>query len=263
MIPSRTLFPIPCAKFTKWLPCLCALVLSSPLVAETSTPQQDVPTLLDAWLSMETLPEGQAFYLRSADIDVLEWQALRLQKELADQIDRQTQAGATDLAEGLAQWQRQLVEPATLRTPVRADLVLLTANPRLAPRLSSLDSYGACRIPDWLEIWNFRGVTRLDWQPGSRLIETLERMPRDAYRSADDAKVITPSGTTHTQGIAAWNEEDIPLTPGSRIIIELSPDNPSMRWINDHLPAYLAARMPGNDCTLYTPDQNIAHDDVH
>ncbi|EPC04136.1 hypothetical protein L861_02155 [Litchfieldella anticariensis FP35 = DSM 16096] len=257
---SRTLFPIPCFKLAKWLPCLCALAISGPLAAEA--PQQDAPTLLDAWLSLETLPEGQAFYLRRSDIDALEWQGLRLQKELAFQINHQHQAGTHDLAKGLAKWKERLEQPATMRTPARADLVLLTANPRLAPRLSSLDSYGACRTPDGIEIWSFMGVTQLDWQAGSRLIESLERIPNEAYRRADNAKVITPGGTIQTQGIAAWNEEDIPLTPGSRIVIELPTDNHSTHWINEHLPLYLAARLPGNDCTLYTPDQNTAHDDV-
>lgn len=254
------LSPTPYAKFAKWLPCLCALALSGPLAADTS--RQDAPTLLDAWLSLETLPDGQAFYLRSADIETLQWQGLRLQKELDDQINRQARAGAVELAEGLAQWQRQLEEPATLRTPARADLVLLTANPRLSPRLSSLDSYGACQLPEWIEIWSLEGVTRLDWQTGSRLIESLERIPRDAYRSANNARVITSSGAVHTQGIAAWNEDDMPLPPGSRVVVELPSENPSMRWINDNLPRYLAARLPGNDCTLYTPEQNTAHDDV-
>ncbi|MFD2190037.1 capsule biosynthesis GfcC family protein [Pistricoccus aurantiacus] len=243
------------ARITGYALPLCALLLGSMIALDThaadndSATLQSRPTLTDAWLAMDRLPQGRAYYLLETDQERLEQQGRQLRHELAELIGKAGQAGQNRRWQGLVQWQLKLNQPATLRTLASADLASLLENPRSAPFLDTLASYGACTPADWIDVWTPNGVIRLDWQEGSRLANTLDRLPKDAYRGADTATVVTPRGSTYQRGVAAWNLQDVALAPGSRIVFSLPSDNVSARWVNKNLPKYLAARMPGNDCT--------------
>ncbi len=67
--------------------------------------------------------------------------------------------------------------------------------------------------------------------------------------------LITPSGEQHPRGIASWNHQATPLTPGSRVMLKLPAnlgDTGGIReLINERLPTYLATRLPGEECTVH------------
>jgi hypothetical protein len=220
------------------------------------------PTLRDAWLS-QPLPDtpGLAVMLRRDDQQVLVQRAARLEAELASVALQQRLAGAAERAEGLGAWQAQLAayrqQPEQARTPGRADLAHWVAHPRLTPRLGSLASFGHCPHPAWVEVWHPAGVTRLPYRPGLQLTEALADAgealgrPQPPRRLGDYAWLITPLGETHRTGIAAWNHQPTPVAPGSRVLVALADDSPSADWLNQALPAFLATRLPGDDCTLW------------
>ena len=238
-------------------------LLLAPLgaAAQQASPAPE-PRLSDAWLS--TLEQSKprfawshAFALREETAEALEAQRRRLAAELAPLIISALSNGQADLAAGLTQWRETLESGSALpaRTPGRHDLPWLGANQRHDPLLSRIRLWGHCAVPDWVEVWHLNGVTRMTWRPGLDLKQALSNLPGSATRDAEQAVLITPSGERHTRGTSAWNRQATPLTPGSRVMLELPDrlgDTAGIReLINERLSAYLATRLPGEDCQLW------------
>lgn len=269
-----------------WLSALAmaACLMAAPLTAlgqaaqnqvvQSQEPQETEATqrLSDGWLdrlsSASAIAWSHAFALREDTAKTVGRQRRRLVAELETLITSARLGGNEMRAAGLTAWRQQLANDESLpaRTPGRFDLPWLGAHLRKDPPLAKVALWGSCDPPAWVEIWHLAGVTRLPWQEGMTLDEVLERLSPAAYASADNAWLITPTGEQHRRGIAAWNAEPTPLSPGSRVMLELPGAEPSLSnplssrslaaggLVNERLPAYLATRLPGDDCTTWSKD---------
>ncbi|WP_254277468.1 capsule biosynthesis GfcC family protein [Halomonas sp. 3H] len=241
-------------------------IAAAPALAQ---PPAEPTTLAEAWLAvLETEPEpvtwSHSVALRHATAERLPQQRERLVEELATLVISARVAGNAPLAAGLAAWAEALEadDPTMARTPGRFDLPWLGANLRQDPPLARLAHWGRCDVPDWVEVWSLAGVERRPWRPGLDLAALMDGLPSTAARRADHAAVIDPLGQVRRLGIAAWNRETLPLAPGSRVMVQL-PGPQGLRGalpfpgttieselINERLPAYLATRLPGDECRL-------------
>ena len=228
------------------------------------------PTLADAWL--ETLPQltepvswSHAYGLLANDQQRLEQERRYLVEELTTLLISAQVAGNTAYSQTLTAWRDALRswEGQPLRSPERLDLPKLGANLRNAPLLSRVVHWGACEIPAWVEVWGLAGVTRVKWQPNMHIDTLTEHLIPQAFTSVDYVRLITPQGQVLHRGIAAWNHEETPLAPGSRMIVEL-PNRQGLTGalplpgttheldiINQRLPGVLAAQLPGDQCTQW------------
>ncbi|NAW34706.1 capsule biosynthesis GfcC family protein [Halomonas alimentaria] len=243
--------------------CLAASWLLMPLGATAQQPEpQPSPhvRLSDAWLdtlqrSGERVVWTHAFALEHATVEAVEPQRRRLIAELETLRRRARLDGADGLIAALGAWQRELEASSAVpaRTPGRHDLPWLGADRRRDPPLSAFHYWGHCAVPTWVEVWHLGGVSRLPWQPDMTLSQALDQIAGSAARQgAEHAALITPSGEQHRRGIMAWNHQETPLTPGSRVMLELpaSIDSTARRLVNQRLPAYLATRLPGDECEI-------------
>lgn len=213
--------------------------------------------LSDWWLAQETLPspDTRPYYLLTAETGEQQRLGRRLLAELTTLID-QARLERTRIGHaGLMAWRQAAHRDLERggRTPARADLTALLADPRHDPTLSSLASIGVCQAPDWVEIWSLEGVTRRPWTARMRLSDLLRELPAEAVGAAQATWLVSPHRSPRRLGIAAWNAEDAELIPGSRLVLELRDDLPAAAWLNRHLPDFLATRLPGESCTLLGP----------
>lgn len=228
------------------------------------------PTLADAWL--ETLPQlaepiswSHAYGLLTSDQPHLEQERRYLIEELNTLLVSARVSGNTRYSQTIAAWQDTLrgLEDQPIRSPERLDLPKLGADLRKAPLLSHVVHWGACTIPNWVEVWGLQGVTRVAWQPNMRIDTLADDLNPRAFTLIDHIHLITPQGEVLRRGIAAWNHEETPLAPGSRVIIEL-PNRQGLVGalpfpgttheldiINQRLPGVLAAQLPGDQCTQW------------
>lgn len=258
---------------------LVALAIAPiPVMAQSSAAPG---SLAEAWLSVleaedRPITWSYSVALRQETAAGLPARRARLVEELATLVVSARVAGNAPLAAGLARWAEALDadEPMKARTPGRFDLPWLGANLRRDPPLASLVHWGTCQVPDWVEVWSHAGVERRPWRPGLDLRALMGELPRASMRRADHAAVIDPLGQVHRLGIATWNRETAPLAPGSRVMV-LLPEAQGLRGalpfpgalpvpgalafpgtgveselINQRLPAYLATRLPGDECRL-------------
>ncbi|MDN6180304.1 MAG: capsule biosynthesis GfcC family protein [Halomonas subglaciescola] len=225
--------------------------------------QADSAKLSDGWLDSlspaSAVAWSHAFALRESTASTLEDKRRRLVAELETLITSARLGKSEARAAGLAAWRQQLAESNSLpaRTPGRFDLPWLGANPRQDLPLAKIAQWGSCKPPGWVEMWHLGGVTRVPWHEGMTLDGALERLARDGDgdASVDYAWLITPTGKRHRRGIAAWNAEPTPLTAGSRVMLELpSRSLAAGVLVNERLPAYLATRLPGDNCTTWSKD---------
>jgi hypothetical protein len=227
---------------------LGALLVLLPSLQALAAPDR----LSELWLAQEGLLEEPAYryYLLNGQQEAQQRLGRRLHEELATLVERYTLSGYTDLARGLAQWQDTIAEldAAPGRTPARADLAALLASPRHDPALDSLAAAGQCAIPEWVELWQFQGVTRHPWRPGLSLRDLLNEQPRGYWSQAEEAWLISPHGEPRRIGVAAWNAGNAALVPGSRVALALPDELLEAGWINRNLPGFLATRLPGDSC---------------
>ncbi|MFY0990287.1 hypothetical protein [Halomonas sp. C05BenzN] len=228
------------------------LALAALLIGPTSNAVAESPRLSDYWLARGGSSDHPAFtyYLRRDHHGPQRRQALRLREELATLATHWRLDGQRSVARALAGWQSAIdvLFREGGRTPARADLAALLAAPRHDPRLSTLSTVGECQPPDWVELWTFGGVTRRHWSPGMTLQRALRDQPGAHWQPADEAWVIAPQSPPRRHGIAAWNAEESPLVPGSRIVLQLPGDSREADWVNRALPEFLASRLPGEHC---------------
>ncbi|UYG06076.1 capsule biosynthesis GfcC family protein [Halomonas sp. M4R1S46] len=223
------------------------------------------PTLLEAWLAwQEERQASQAapfdwaysFALRANDALPLEQRRRRLVAELEVLSNTLELARDTDRADALTDWQRGLsslpAEPA--RSPERLGLPHLASDLRRNPAMADIAALGTCTPPAWIETWTLEGVDRLRWTPGMSVEQALDALPGSATKGIDRVTLVTPLGETRDLGIAAWNHEGAPLAPGSRLV-SLLPERglggtAEGDIVNRELAAWLATRLPGDDCTI-------------
>ncbi|WP_237673923.1 hypothetical protein [Vreelandella profundi] len=247
-----------------------SVLLTTAAISRADTVAPAAPTLADAWL--ETLPQltepvswSHAYALLAAHQERFQQERRYLVEELNTLIISAQAAGNTLYRQTIAAWRDTLrsLEGQPLRSPERLDLLKLGTNLREAPLLDRVIHWGACEIPTWVEVWGLQGVTRTAWQPGMTLDTLAHGLNARAFTSIDYVHLVTPQAEVIRRGIAAWNHEDTPLAPGSRIAIELPTRQGLMGAlpfpgttheldiINQRLPGVLAAQLPGDQCTQW------------
>ncbi|RAR61408.1 hypothetical protein BCL93_1055 [Onishia taeanensis] len=239
------------------------------LCASGAAAQAAPQTLRDVWLSLDTPPPSPAytFYQRRADGVELPQRLTRLAAEL-ETISQEMTLAPGNAMPGIISWHDHALTlaatPHQSRSLGRADLATLVARPRLNPSLASLDKAGFCSIPDWVELWHPAGVTRVAYRPGLMLDDALAEvgLASDASRATITDKVIwiSPMGDLRRVGVQAYNHQSLSLPPGSRVVVPISHDSPSARWVNTHLPDLLATRLPGDDCHYLITDSPTTAD---
>ncbi|MDR9439318.1 MAG: hypothetical protein RI841_07455 [Halomonas sp.] len=230
---------------------------------------QATGSLSDAWLTTLRQHQGPASWshavvLREATRDALPARQARLQAELDTLVASARLSGAGGLGHGLAAWRARVAnaDSERSRTPGRHDLPWIAANLRRDLAMRDVARWGLCEPPSWVELWHYRGITRLAWQPGLTLPGALAALPNAARQGVSRAAVVTPVGDVEPRGAARWNRDATPLAAGSRVVLGL-PENQGLRaampfpgtveeagWVNERLPAFLATRLPGDECAL-------------
>lgn len=243
----------------------------APLLLEVPLPgTQESTPLSEAWLTTlateQRLDWAYSLVLKRTTAHELEQRQHRLVAELGTLEASARLSDRAALANGLRDWRQQLqrYDATRARTPGRHDLPWLAADLRRDLPLEALHYWGQCQPPRWVELWGLGGVARVTWQPGLTLQALLSAAP-EAAGDGNQAVLISPHGDQQVRGIAAWNRETTQLAPGSRVMVLLpgpqglrkaSPFPGTLeesRWINQHLPRFLATRLPGDVCTLWTP----------
>lgn len=249
--------------------------------AAGAEPPPPPATLADAWLTVEAQRPGplawqHAFALRDTTAETLPRLRRRLIGDLYTLAVSARVAGNTPQHEGLLAWRARLQSwgDTHIRTPGRLDLPWLAANLRHNPAMERIVHYGVCEPPTWVELWSQAGVMRLDWVPGLSVAQALDALPAAAAEASDVAAIVTPMGIIQRRGIAAWNHEPAPLVPGSRVVLEL-PSRQGLKGalpfpgtrdeldlINQRLPELLAARIPAEQCRIWSGGMGPRNDDV-
>lgn len=248
-----------CARRLLGSALLGASLVSAPSsMAQTAEPA----TLIDAWLNWQQQRQAAdqppfdwtySFALRHVDADQLADRRARLIAEIVGLGPVLAAAGQQLLPDALARWSRRLqsmpARPARSAEPL--GLISLAGALRQNPPMADIDTLGTCHTPGWVEAWTLTGVERIDWRPGMSVDTLLDRLPASATQGLDEVSVITPRGQARTLGIAAWNRQDAPLAPGARLAVRLPEHSQEAHIINRELAAFLASRLPGDDCTLW------------
>lgn len=239
------------------------LALAMTLASLPGHGDTQAPTLRDAWLQQQAQPPaGYAFLRRQADVAPQQQLGQELRAELEGVARQAAEQGNLPWAHAFARWGQQVAAfrrtPEQARTPGRADLTELVADPRRNPPLASLAGYGACEFPTWVEVWHAGGISRVPHRQGLTVPQALEEASNGrAHQQSDTAWQVTPLGRVHEIGIAAWNHRGQAVSPGSRIVQRLPTEllseatHGGQAWIDHHLPRYLATRLPGDACTLH------------
>lgn len=249
-----------------------ALTAAALCLLPVAAAAQSPASLSEAWLaSLKTttapVPWSHAVVAQHPTLDELAQRRLRLAAELDTLMASSRLAGFSELGEGLSEWIAQLnqVQPLHLRTPGRRGLPWIAADLRRDLPLEKVARWGYCTPPGWVELWHYRGITRVAWQPDMQLRDALADLPQAAHQGANRAAVVTPLGEILERGMASWNREATPLAQGSRVMLRL-PEAQGLRaalpfpgtveeagWVNRQLPRFLATLLPGDQCQLWEP----------
>ncbi|XKE47214.1 capsule biosynthesis GfcC family protein [Halomonas organivorans] len=249
--------------FVLWA-ALSAAVLPGHAMAQ---PERMPPTLVEAWLAWqeERQATGQppfdwAYSVALRERDATEWsqRRARLLSEMMGLERILLAAGRPDLADTLGHWAARLERLPALPARTadeRLDLPALAGDLRANPAISEIRLLGTCRPPAWIEAWTLAGVSRQPWHPGLTAAEAVDAWPDEARRGIDRVTAIGPNGNAQELGTAAWNREDLALAPGARLVTPLPSPGPGQTLeadlIHRELVAFLASRLPGDDCTLW------------
>ncbi|WP_162623054.1 hypothetical protein [Billgrantia lactosivorans] len=143
------------------------------------------------------------------------------------------------------------------RSPERFDLPYLLADLRRNVQLDALQHYGVCQAPPWVELWTSRGVERRHWEPGSTTAALFKTLPKDARHRVDHAYLVDPLGVVHRLGVAPWNQDILPVSPGSRLVIvprHSRQHQRHARQVAERVAGWLATQLPGDVCEIITWD---------
>lgn len=236
---------------------LCC-ALSSPGVAASASSDSGATTvaaqptsLLDLWFALQASGPVYAPYAYIRHRDTAAAQTARkktLLNELDNLIWRLEAAGNSALADALSQWRQRIRKADDYRTPGHWGPAALLSSPRNGVPVSAVAAVGACQVPGWVEIWSAQGVQRVIWQPSMRLSTLLSKSKIFNDVAADYVTLVTPYGRTLKRGIAAWNYNDMPLSPGMRVVVPLPLGGQASAWIQKTLAEFLAHLLPGDAC---------------
>ena len=209
-------------------------------------------SVVQAWLAFPSVDavEWPYAYLR-ADSTRSSAQAKRadLFKEL-DQLTWRLEDGRHDaLIRAIEDWRAELSEKELFREPGDWSPAWLMAHPQKAPPVARVAAIGACEPPDWVEVWDSRGVERAPWRGGL----TLSEMSRDGgpidLHGAEQVALVTPEGKIEHYGQAAYNYADAELSPGTQVVVALPLGGEAFPWIRDTIATVLAHAAPGDNCS--------------
>lgn len=220
-----------------------------------STASAPEPTLLDFWFALQDSGPVYAPYAYILHRDARSAQIARkktLIEELGNLIWRLEAAGNSTLSAALEQWRRRIREANDYRTPGQWGPAALLSSPRNGVPVSAVAAVGACKVPSWVEVWSAQGVKRIIWQPDMRLSTLLSEGGILRHTQAKQVSVITPYGQIVQRGIAAWNYEGMPLSPGMRVVAPLPLGSQASEWIQKKLSQFLAHLLPGDTCRQIT-----------
>lgn len=201
----------------------------------------DSPTLLDLWFALQASGPVYAPYAYMLQRDTVSRQSARkatLLKQLNNLMWRLDAAGHSALANALHQWRRHIREADDFRTPGHWGPTALLSRTGDSIPVASIAAIGACQIPSWIEVWSSDGVKRIIWRPSMHLSTLLSKGGILRHADADHVSVVTPYGRIVQRGIAAWNYEDIPLSPGMRIVVPLPLGSQASDWIQKTLTTF-------------------------
>jgi|GEM_PF-997635 len=222
--------------------------------------------LLQSWLKLEQDGALHAPYVYIRQRDTAARQNSRKQLIL-DELDRliwrQQYAGRVDQVDSLQQWRRHIQEANAYRSPGAWDPATLLFRPRKAPPLTALAAIGACAVPDWVEIWNATGVTRIAWRGSLQLADLYKEQGPLRHAQADHVFLIQPTGRVVQRGIAVWNRDNAAIPPGTRIVVRLPLQGRALDWLADNVTAFLAHLRPGDDCRHVQLQPDRSYDAPH
>ncbi|MES1932262.1 hypothetical protein T35B1_06620 [Salinisphaera shabanensis T35B1] len=207
-------------------------------------------TVLEAWLGFPGLAQSSApyTYLRATrTADKVEAKRQDLIRELDDLRWRLQGRGYGTFVQAVDQWKSKLATSGVFREPGDWSPAWLMAHPHRNPPISHVAAIGACAVPDWVEVWSGKGVTRTPWH--TRM--TLSDLAKNDVIDLDGisiVSVVAPTGEVQRLGQAAFNYSDSELLPGSRVVLPLPLGGEAFAWIRDTIAQLLAHAPAGENC---------------
>lgn len=210
-------------------------------------------TLTDAWLAYNGQhDEGAALY-SFISLTSTRTMALEKRKSILKELDdigwRLENSGLMTLRETLKQWQQGLARVDDFRFPGRWDLASVLSKPLGVPPLERVATLGNCSPPDWVEVWDSRGINRYRWHSGQALSSLLDEHKLELGRAGRVA-VVSPSGSISRFGLQAWSFADASLVPGSRVVASLPLRGQAFPWLRDAIARFLSYVPPGDRCNV-------------
>ena len=242
------------AVIGSWLLIGLALAAADSARAQSGAPEAGAPapaSLIDVWLSFPGLADVNwpYSYLRAAG-SVARHRQLRddLFTELRQLRWRLHDGGYPRYVRTVDRWREALATRRGARLPGLWSPAFLMAHPNQAPPRARVAALGACRLPDFVEVWDTDGVKRIPWRSGLRLSDVMAQDSALEPGRSDLMTVIDPLGHIDRYGVAAWNHADTELAPGVRVIGVLPLKGEAFEWIRDELTQLLAHTPSGQDC---------------
>lgn len=206
-------------------------------------------SLLSVWLSMpaaSTVDWNYAFISTEGVSASREAQ----RSALIGELNRITAAQAADADpdSGLRDWKSRLSALHVFRVPGNWGPAKLMAKPREMPNLAALSAIGVCDAAGFIEVWDVAGVRRIDWHDATMLSDLLREGRIVMAPGVQRVTVISPTGQRQDVGVAAWNQADIAVTPGARVVVPARLDGVATEWLNRALPDFLAHVASGVNC---------------
>ncbi|MES1926928.1 hypothetical protein [Salinisphaera sp. T31B1] len=210
-----------------------------------------VSSLIAAWMAFPELDQvvWPYSYIRVAEDDE---RARQVRSDLGQELSTlaarlDAYGGRQPLRSTVKAWQKRLGTLSATRVPGDWSPASLMTRPYQRPPVSAITALGACRAPDWVEVWDANGIHRTDWRGGLTLSDLLtDRSLRSG--SAGRVAIVDPYGQIIHRGVQAWNFADAPLAPGSRVIASLPLNGEAFPWIRDAIARVLAHAPPADDC---------------
>jgi len=231
---------------------------------DASAPGRQTISLMDVWTALQKTGPIYAPYAFISHKDTQASQAAR-KKTLLHEIDnliwRRQETGNVSVVPGLLQWRQRIDAMDGFRTPGQWGPAALLASARNGVPVTALATVGACDVPSWVEVWSAQGVQRTPWKPGLRLLSLLADNGLSGRGSADVVTIITSYGDRFERGIAAWNEHDMPVSPGMRIVVPLPIAGQVGPWLDHTIVRLLAHALPADHCRQLTIQQHTTHAD--
>lgn len=242
---------------------LTALLCTGP--ASAASAQADTPprvdSLADAWLAYNARNDDGAPLYSFISLASTRSRATDKRKAIREELDnidwRLENTGRVALRQTLQRWRQALSAVDSFRFPGRWDLASVLSRPLAVPPIERVATIGDCPPPEWIEVWDSRGVNRYRWQSNQSLSSLLNEDKLDLGQAGRVA-VVTPSGSITHFGLQAWNFTDATLVPGMRIIASLPLKGQAFPWLRDATARFLSYVPPGDGCTVVSLNHSDA-----